>query len=181
MLFDKSKIDKPLLFIIISSLLLGVIIVTQNIHVYAMTDMKVMNYDRFHVQVEEIEYSLTKKEAKQLVKDLYNTPHIYIETSNINEYSYANSFIMARVVRIKPNLSILDYVFSYAHELTHIKYQTADETYTMFKTFTTLYESGNEELQNIALRYAQNIIEGGYLDTEYDCGYYILEYFKGEI
>ena len=178
MVHMERKSDKLWICFIVVAVSLLSILTSQNVLVYSQNNMQVMKYDVTNLKVANMEYTLTKSDVKKLVSELYNTPHIYVETENIPSYQNANSFIVARIVRIKPSLSVSAYAVAYAHELTHVKYQVADETYTMFKTFTMLYESGNEELKNMALKDAQSVIYGVYGRSEYDCGYQILEYLK---
>ena len=178
MLLMKHKTDKVWLCFIIVAVTLFLVITSQNVLVFCQNDMQVKQYKIENLKIEQMEYTLTKAEIKNIVSNLYNTPHVYIETNDLPSYQNGISHIVARIVKIKSNLSPLEYAMAYAHELTHVKYQVADETYTMYKTFTTLYESGNKELQNMALKDAQSVIYGGYGRSEYDCGYQILEYLK---
>lgn len=71
------------------------------------------------------------------------------------------------------------YTFFLAHELTHLKYFTANECFTEYTAIITLYESGNEYFRNVALWRAHLTLQANSQD-EYDCGYYLLEYFKRE-
>lgn len=70
-----------------------------------------------------------------------------------------------------------DYTFFLAHELTHLKYYSANECFVEYKAIITLYESGNDYFKNIALWRANGVLLGNIQD-EYDCGYYLLEYFN---
>lgn len=72
-----------------------------------------------------------------------------------------------------------NYTFFLAHELTHLKYYTANECFTEYTAIITLYESGNEYFKNVALWRANATIQS-HLQDEYDCGYYLLEYFGQE-
>lgn len=85
-----------------------------------------------------------------------------------------------RVVKISNKAHNSAYVKQYAHELTHIKYQTKDERFVVYTTITTLYESGNEYLQWVAIDYANEFMTKSRPEKSYDCGYYLQEYFKGE-
>lgn len=137
-------------------------------------------YEYTYIKVQPIEETLTKESAKKLIKKLYNTPHIYKEKSFDG---FGRSIILYRKVEINKDLKLNDYIITYAHELTHIKYCTENETWASYKTFKTLYESGNAELRYIALNYANEVLSGCWQGTDYDCGYYILKYLinKGEL
>lgn len=138
---------------------------------------KVKEYTRVDLQVPTMEYNLTKAQAKELVKDLYDTPHFFTE-KELQGATLGQSYILWRVAEINFGLDVEDFTITYAHELTHIKYQVQNETYITFMTFKVLYESGNAVLQNMALRHARVILGGGYNGTAYDCGYYILDYLR---
>lgn len=172
----KSKKIPILIFVILLELIAIVVLISRFYFVFAYNDLEVKSYEPVQLQFKQMNYTITKTEAKELVANLFNTEHIYIETNDIDENDAANSNIARREVRIRPDLDLVEYVISYTHELVHIKYELYDETNTAYKTFVKLYESGHEELKNISLVYAQSIMEGCYKETEYDCGYYILQY-----
>lgn len=121
---------------------------------------------------------LTKQTAHTTIAKLFNTPHIYFE-KDLPPQDNGISIIMWRVVQIDKDLDVHTYIVTYTHELCHVRYQVGNETYTAYMTFVRLYESNNAELQYHALIYAKDVISGDYSGTEYDCGYYILEYLKG--
>lgn len=137
-------------------------------------------YERIELeQPADIAKNVRKSDVKHLVDKLVNTPHFYTEKGKRMQ-NWGYSQIMFRRVVINSYLEGEDYVITYTHELVHLKYWCENETYTSFKTFVALYESGNEILRNVAERYAYSVITLGEFDgTEYDCGYYILEYLKG--
>lgn len=122
--------------------------------------------------------TLTKQTARTTIAKLFNTPHIYRE-KDLPPQENGRSKIMWRIVEIDKNLDVHTYIVTYTHELCHVRYQVGNETYTAYMTFVRLYKSNNAELQYHALVYAQDVISGDYSGTEYDCGYYILEYLKG--
>lgn len=177
MKYGKTK-DRISNLIIFLTLIITVLTVFQIIYIFNYINLEVKDYKKTQLTIENMEYTLTKKEIRNIIKELYDIPHIYIETDNLPEKENGISYVLLRMINVKKSLDIKTYAITYAHELTHIKYQTADETFTTFMTFVTLYESGNKELQNMALKEAQGIINGGYAGTEYDCGYYILKYLK---
>ena len=168
------------LYIILMVMCLSALVYTLAVMVYAYGFNKLdpQRYTRINLNVPTIRYTITKEEAKEFVKKLYNTPHFYIETDQLPTTRYAECSVILRTVKIKKNLNIVDYVTSYAHELTHLKYLYADETLTTFKAFVVLYESGNEEIRNMALRDAQSIIYGAFKGTDYDCGHHIIQYLQ---
>ena len=134
---------------------------------------KPKEYEHSQFYNPQVNISLDKTSARKLIKKLVKTPHTYKE-KQID--GYGRSIILFRKVEININLGIEDYVITYTHELTHLKYLTENETWVSYKTFKTLYESGNTELKYIALNYANKVLQGNWQGTEYDCGYYILKY-----
>lgn len=141
-----------------------------------------LNIKPYTTQIIEIQDKpqliLTKQTARTTIANLFNTPHIYRE-KDLPPQENGRSKIMWRIVEIDKNLDVHTYIVTYTHELCHVRYQVGNETYTAYMTFVRLYESNNAELQYHALVYAQDVISGDYSGTEYDCGYYILEYLKG--
>lgn len=120
----------------------------------------------------------TKAEAKQMVRAVYDTPHILKEKDMENDGD-VNYFL--RTVYVRKGVSASDFILFYAHELTHLKYWCKNETFVMYKTITTLYESDNHVLKCVALSARKNILDGNAKYPEYDCGYYLLQYFGEEL
>lgn len=116
-----------------------------------------------------------RQNYKQILDDLFDTPHITRVWPKLED---ACSLPMFHIMYM--NESTFNYydVKTYAHELTHIKYQTYNECFTCYTCIITLYESGNEFLKFIAINYANDIT--CYYDEQDDgnCGYYLIEYFK---
>lgn len=141
---------------------------------------KPKEYEYTQLYNPQVNITLDKSSAKKLINKLVKTPHFYKE-KQIDDYG--RSVILYRKVEINTNLPIEDYVITYTHELTHLKYCTENETWVSYTTFKTLYESGNDELRYIALNYANEVLRGCWQGTDYDCGYYILKYLinKGEL
>lgn len=120
----------------------------------------------------------TKAEAKQMVKAVYDTPHI-LKEKYMDKDGDTNYF--TRTVYVQKGVSVSDFILFYAHELTHLKYWCENETFVMYKTITTLYESDNHVLKCVALSARKNILDGNVENPEYDCGYYLLQYFGEEL
>lgn len=148
-------------------------------HIHFSHALELKAYSLTRLEIPQVEQTLTKESAKQTLKKLYDTPHIYIE-KDLPQGDMGRSMAFFRVVEIDTDLDLHDYIIAYAHELCHVKFQVNNETYTAYQTFVTLYESGNAELQYHAMVYADQIVSGNALSAIYDCGFYILEYLKGE-
>lgn len=109
----------------------------------------------------------------------FDTVHWVTESDYFSDNQYAKSSPLFRHVVLK-NCATLDgtMIKAYAHELAHIKYQTTNDSYATYQAIITLYESNDEILKHVAIDYANDVLTGGYYGTDYDCGYYLLEYFK---
>lgn len=167
---------KITIIIILAALMLFYI--GASIYVYTANKLEVKAYRYQYLEVPQIEINLSKKECKRLVDDLYNFPHLYFEISRDEGRTLGHTIFIPPIAIMNKHLQGQEFIIHYAHELTHSKYLTQNETWVTFKTFTLLYESDNEVLHNSGLLYAKWIVEGGYAGTDYDCGYYILEYFS---
>ena len=172
----KKNIKKIIIIILI---ILNIIFIANNMYIkVSYSKYKVKEYPRIILNIPEINIKLTKNEAKKLIKTKYKTFHFYKE-KNLNNAN-GRSIILLRIIEINKNLDILTYIITYTHELTHIKYNTANETFVSYKTFIMLYESGNADFKYCALKYAQEILIGAWSGTDYDCGYYIYKYLQKE-
>lgn len=134
--------------------------------------MEYKDHKYYYIYQDYMECPYTKNELKTMVSELFDTPHIYAETN----YDSRNIAAL-RIIKISNKSHTFSYVKQYAHELTHVKYQTKDERFTVYKTITTLYESNNEYLQWVAVDYANEFLTKSNNDKDYDCGYYLLNYF----
>lgn len=164
--------------IIIAVLLFLIVIVNIiSFTLFFKTKMRAKSYERGYIVTASIGFDEpSKEEAAALVRNLYNTPHSFKETDLNNKNGHAD--ILKKVVYIDDNLTISDFIYAYAHELTHLKYATTNETFTSYKSIIMLYESNNHILQCVALSATTEILNGCAEGTEYDCGYYLTEYFK---
>ena len=172
---QKKKIG-ILIFVILLELIVIAVLISRFYYVFAYNDLEVVAYKPIKLRFTPMNYSINKEQAKQILMNLFKVEHSYTETNDLPETDSANSVIGQKSVKIRPDLPLIEYTVSYAHELVHIKYEYYDETSTAYRTFVDLYESGHDEIKNISLVYAQAIMDGCYKGTEYDCGYYILQY-----
>ena len=140
--------------------------------------LDVIPYEHFYMPQEHIETQYTKLEIKEMIDCIYNVDYKYQEVGFLNSNVLGKSNIDKKVLKIVPYINEIEYIWVLSHELVHIKYQTANETFTEYTSIITLYESNNILFQKVALNRAKFIISGAYQGTEYDCGYYLLEYFN---
>lgn len=169
-----KKITLNVIIIVLAILIFCVI--AQNIYIYNSHKLEIKPYKTKIIYMPDIEINLSKEECKKLVADLYDTPHLYLEFKK----DVSSSIYIPPIVCMQKGLDNRQFIIDYAHELTHIKYQTSNETFVTFTTFKTLYESDNEHLHYCGAFYGACILSGEFGNTEYDCGWYILDYLKGE-
>ena len=175
----RTKIRAVQNALIVMLLLALVFTIFQVWHIQFSHSLEIKPYTTQIIAIQDKpQLTLTKQTARTTIANLFNTPHIYRE-KDLPAQENGRSKIMWRVVQIDKDLDVHTYIITYAHELCHVRYQVGNETYTAYMTFVRLYKNNNAELQYHALIYAKDVISGDYSGTEYDCGYYILEYLKG--
>lgn len=184
MLAKKNTIKKQiiliyiLVFMLILSLI-GLFIVIRMQNRLKPEYLPVKQYQHRYIPLEKIECDLTKKEAKQIVDSLYNVKYDYKEVNIIDDNGSAG-YTNNRQVLVLNSLNVEDYIVVLSHELVHIKYNTFNETFVEYTSIVTMYESDIDIIQKISLNRARLIIAGCYANTDYDCGYYLLEYFENK-
>lgn len=169
--YGSKKTIKSMLIFLISLLLC--ILIFQIIYPRFSYNMKYVKPTIYlGVQYKYVDYKYSKQEIKNKLENIINVDYyIYIETDlkdNINGCTN----LMFRCILIDKDLSQLDYIETMCHELIHLKYDTANERFTQYQTFITLY---NSEFRQVAL----NIIyymENGYYCYDYDCYSQIVDY-----
>ena len=143
--------------------------------------LEVKPYTNVGYSFEAFENTLSKEDVKQILDMVYQVKYSYTEQDNLGEdiegYAYTNP---NRVI-VRKDLDLETYIVVLSHELTHLKYATNNETFTEYKSLTTLYETGISAFQSAALNKARFIVGGGYAGQELDCGYYLLIYFGGTL
>lgn len=118
-----------------------------------------------------------KAKCKAEVEKMFGNPkHIYIEVG------MDRSFCMPIICLIGINNSLKDchYIQDLAHELIHYTEFTGNERYTQFRTFQLLYESDIPELHEAGRRLAVTEYFSRQHKDEYNCWWYIKEYFKSK-
>lgn len=119
----------------------------------------------------------TKEEIKEKVDGLFNNIKYLYSEDEFDETTAGKSNMFTRIVIIDKNLSAAEYALTLAHELTHISKFTANERYCNFNAWKTLYESNDNYLKNVALRYADLDFKG-LVNHQYSCAGYIEEYLQ---
>ena len=175
-----KKSDFIFNLIILLCLIIIALIVFEIWYVLSMNKLEYKTYNRALI-TNVYNYDEDKHlNYKKVLDDYYNTPHLTFYTDKfLKNNENGKSSVIARIIWIRPNLKGLNDIKTYAHEIIHVKYQVANERFVQFKTITTLYESEDNFLKYVAINYANDILKGNYT-KEYDCGYYLLEYFKNK-
>lgn len=119
----------------------------------------------------------TRSELREKINRLTGVKHYIYKESNqtFNTGAGTNLFINIVVVN-KTNFND-DYVIYLTHELTHIKHHCANERYTQYQTFVTLYES--EEFHAVGL-YMADMIQKGWGTKAYNCWAQVYNYLKAD-
>ena len=166
--------------IIISSLLLAVYIVGLNWYVFTQNRWEVREYTRQSINVPECPTIPSKNDIYKLVRKEFNSWCIYFECDDLGEGVNGRACPQINAVFIKKGLNSFDYTMTLAHEISHCKLKTIYECRTEYNAIVKLIESDNEYLHFIGMYWANNILNEGKAGTEYDCGYYLDKYLKGE-
>ena len=170
------------LIIIILSIMVAIVVAFDIYLVYRHYNPKeppsleVIPYEHLTLPTKPIECNLTKQEIKSLLDKFYRIRYTYGEFDSLSDDGYVNG----NHIVIKSSLTKEEYLFALAHEITHIKYETSNETFVEYTTIIELYESGNELFKQVALNKTRMILSGSAMGTDYDCGAYLLTYFEGE-
>ena len=123
-------------------------------------------------------YTKLPEDWQKQISELFNTRHT-LEFCQMTGEFRGKTNLITRKVRINEKARDVETVIAFAHELTHLKYYTTNETFTEYKATIILYESGIPYFVNAALINVNFIVNnGGYNNTEYECGAYLQEYFK---
>lgn len=143
-------------------------------------------YNYKPVPIDEIEWEPPQKMETgsklyitETLNNHFNLKYNYKEDKLFEKGIWGNTSLITRTITIDENLSEWNFILVLTHELCHLKYYTANETFTEYITFVELYESGNDLFKNRAewMIYEQ-CVRQIYRGTNYDCAYYIINYLK---
>lgn len=117
-------------------------------------------------------------EAKQIIINIVN-PKLYImvDSKEPMKYCLGCTYILLRYIVVDSTQPAHIYLPTVLHELIHLTYFTANETYTHFMTFKLLWEHENAYIHYLGCRLALDIFNHQY-DAPYTCIGNIIEYFK---
>ena len=122
-----------------------------------------------------VEYTITKPEVRRLLEEMLGFRHYFYKEDSRTNGGYAVVFY--RYINVNADLNIEQYCAVICHEMCHIKHFTANEIYTNFMAFKTLYESDNAELKQAGTWFGIHILNGEY-DNNYDCSSLIIDYLN---
>lgn len=152
----------------------------QNWYIFTQNKWEVKEYTRqtlFAVNTPEYR---EKCELKALIEDVFDVPHFYVEYKDLSPLIKGDAIEQINMVFVDKDLDGFDYASALAHELSHCKYQSNNECYTEFMAIKTLIESKYEYTQNLGKYWANRITNGYKDDGERDCGWYLIQEYKGE-
>lgn len=131
-------------------------------------------YYNYAQQVDIID--LTQQQAIEMIKAEFKLKLFNLTVVDNLNGANGKTCIVTRMITIE-KMSGWQTLWVLAHEMTHLKYVTKNETWTNFKTWQTLYESNNKVLKQRAEYAIKEYCQNGYLkNTEYDISYYIVKY-----
>ena len=134
-----------------------------------------MSINYLNSQVKNNHYTLSKQEFRTLLEDELDFDHYVYKEGNATNGGY--SVTALRYIKMDKSINIEQYCIILCHEMCHIKYFTANEIYTQFMTFKTLYESTNKELKQVGIWFGIYILNREY-SNNYDCSKLIVDYLK---
>lgn len=161
-------------------ILLAAALIFENCYIFAANRWEVKEYTNQTLIVPECPQIPPKTEIYKLVRKEFNSWCLYFECDDLGEGVNGRACPQINAVFIEKGLDELNYTMVLAHEISHCKFKSINECYTEFKAITTLYESDNEFLHYIGVYWANEILSGQKGGWEYDCGYYLDKYLKGE-
>lgn len=159
-------------------LVLATALVFENCYIFAANRWEVKEYTNQTLIVPECPQIPPKTEIYKLVRKEFNSWCLYFECKELGGTADGRACPQINAVFIEKGLDELNYTMLLAHEISHCKLKTVYECKTEYYAIITLVESNNKYLHYIGMWWADYIVSGGKAGTEYDCGYYLLEYFK---
>lgn len=162
---------KLIIVLAIATILLLVNLIILKRNYMPIKDIKPIKYDVV------INKSLTQEEAIERVNNHFKINYT-LKWRN-NGYPAGQALLYVNVVYLQEGMHWIDLIHTLSHELCHIKYYSANETYVEFMAFKELYESGDEYLHFVGeYMIALHCEYRALAKTEYDIGYYILKYLE---
>ena len=129
-------------------------------------------------QVSSNNYKSSKQEIRKFLEDELDFRDYTYKEGSVKNGGYSVS--MYRYIKVDKDISIEQYCIVLCHEMCHIKYFTANEIYTQFMAFKSLYESDNEELKRAGTWFGIYVLNRGY-ENNYDCSKLIVDYLKEQL
>ena len=139
----------------------------------------VLPYNYEYHALEYVECNLSKQDIRIILNLFYDIEYTYVEQDYLGkDIEGIAEASPNRRITVLDSLDNITYISVLSHEICHLKYR-GNETYTEYISIVKLYETNISLFQKVALNRARMIVSGSiYAGTEYDCGYYLLKYFK---
>lgn len=149
----------------------------------SLTSLEVKGHYDFEYTEPVTYYSLGWEEAIEKVNNFMNV-HYNLEIVDDLGYSLESGevFQILGLTTFYNNVKLVkqdswSVMWTLTHELVHVKYQSINETWTNFKTWTLLHESNDEVLVNVA-RWNLHKQLNGSTSKEYDITWYCYNYLQ---
>ena len=176
---QRYKFTRKILIIIMTILILLNFYIWVFLPNYNTLELKPHIYKSFDSSFKKVDYSVTMDEAIVIV-DNFMKVHYTLEIVEDNGKFLGRNLCCTTYIQIVEQ-SGWETLWTLTHELVHYKYQSSNETFTNFKTWQLLYESGVSILVARAKYEAYDQGElGGSKNTEYDISWYIVNYLEKE-
>lgn len=151
-------------------------VIYENTEFWFIRKLEVLDYNKMAVfNTVEIE-PREKVEIKALIDDTFNFHYLYFEKDYSHQDVNGRAIPQFAMVFVDKGLEGYDYAVRLAHEISHCRFYADNECYVEYHAIITLIESKYEWLSNVGKVWANEVIT--YHKTEYDCGYYLLQYFN---
>lgn len=160
------------LWIIFISLTANIIVLERHIFM-PVRDITPIKYDTV------IDASISREKVVEHINNHFKINYSLEWVNNYKDKGKAD--VIFHRVKLKNEMSPMYVGMTLAHELCHIKYYCANETWVEFMAFKELYESNDTVLKMcgdamITLHCEYRAYKG----TAYDIGWYILDYLEKE-
>lgn len=173
---DKIKIAIVVLMI----LYMLYMIITTSLIVLLHRDFKPKDFDEQAYYLYDDKLEISRDEAKRLCNEHFGFTYLLIETPLRHKGLLGRAIPNYGIILVDNSIDGWELVKTLAHELCHIKYYTANETFTEYMTFVELYESDNYILKQVALNLAnEHCYDKRHYNTKYDVAWYINDYLGG--
>lgn len=177
----KNKLLDIIWFVVMSIAILGIIL--ECWYLIRVNCVYKLDY-KDNIEMTSMKYvpirpsTWTEEEYIEILEELVGYNNYNLSKYDFDIRQSADCNLITKNIRIDYNLSFENFVFSFTHELIHLKYFTGNERFVNYNTWLILYECDNFYLNNVAKCYADLDFKGN-ISYDYSCAGYIEDYLKG--